>query len=264
MAEEGILSVRSLVESDLGPLRRFTGILDSMPKEKKFYGEGENKRESYQVSLNFKELDVLESIEPYHFPIYSVTVTESNRKKSKFGVFGVSLASILDQQYSDAQKDPSSPEYVRPSDRMDLKDCISKRIGMVLADGEEGRPPMHELFDGRSKDEAHPKGQDVPTAAWEVYMVEGIGIAGEEGISPLEKAMELLDGKTLAEFNSAALASDSVRSDVELLNSIGMAVSAPKSFTNTMIASKQFYKSQDGIFHKGPPPSVAPKGSKAK
>ncbi len=249
MADEAKQSIRNLIDSDSGPLRRFIGTLESTPEEPKSYGEGEQKRTSMQISLNFKDLEVIEAVEPYHFPIFTITLSESNRKKSKYGVFGVSLAEILDMQYTDDQKDPTSPNYVRPGDRMDLPDCIGKRIGMVLCDGEEGRPAKVDLFDGRAKDEAHPKGQDVPTAVWKCYMIEGIGSAdGSAGVTPIEKAMQLLNGKTLAEFNKLAMQNDLIRSDVALLQSIGMAPSAANSFANTMVSSKQFTKSKEGVF----------------
>jgi hypothetical protein len=119
-----------------------------------------------------------------------------------------------------------------------------------MADAEDGRPPMHDLFDGRAVDETHLKGQDVPTPTWEVYMVEGIGVAGGEGVTPMQKAMELLDGKTSSEFSQAALASDIIRNDPDLLQSIGLPASAAKNFTNTMITSKQFTKDKGGVFHK--------------
>lgn len=252
MADENQFpSARGLVEGDLGPLRRFTGVLDSMPGETKTWGEGtSDERKSVKRSYNFREIEVIEAVEPYQFPIYTISVSESNRKKSKYGVLSSSLTDILDQTLTEAQKDPSSPEYVKPQDRMDWKDCVGKRMGLVLADGEDGRPPKHELFDGRAKDEEHPRGQDVPTPAWEVYMVEGIGSKGAEGKTPMGEAMELLDGKTLAEFNQAALANDLIRSDVQLLQSIGMPVTAPNSFANTMIAGGQFTKDDKEVFHR--------------
>jgi len=249
--EEKVPSVRGLVDSDIGPLRRFTGILASMPQEPQVWNEGTaDERKSVQISLNFKDLEVIQSIEPYHFPIYTIKFTLSNRKKSKYGVFGLSLAEILDQQYTEAQKDPESPEFVKASDRMDLSDCIGKRLGMVMADGEDGRPPKHNLFDGRARDEEHPNGQDVPTATWECYMVEGIGVAGGEGVSAMDKAMELLDGKTIDEFRAAAMQNDLVKGDMALLQSIGMPETADKSFGNTMVNSGAFTKDNEGRFHK--------------
>lgn len=245
--EERTHSIRGLVDTDVGPLRKFTGVFDSMPDEKKTYGEGDKKRVSTQISLNFKDIEVIEAIEPYHFPIFTVLLSESNRKKSKYGVFGQSLAVVLDMQYTPEQLDPSSPEYIKPSARMDLKDCIGKRMGLVLADGEEGRPTPPDLFDGRANEG---KGGDVPTPCWTVYMVEGIGVLGEQGNTPNDKAMELLDGKTLAAFNKLALADPTIRADGDLLAAISLPASAPNSFGNTMITSGQFTKDKTGVFHK--------------
>lgn len=264
MAEQ-LPSARGLIDTDSGPLRRFTGVLDSFPGEPQTYNEGQaNERKSMQRSYNFKDLEVVEAVEPYQFPIYTIKVTESNRKKSRYGILSTSLTDILDQTLTDEQKDPSSPSFVPPKDRLDWKDCIGKRMGLVLADGEDGRPAKHDLFDGRAVDEAHPKGQDMPTATWEVYFIEGIGTKGSGGVSPLDKAIELLGGKTVSQFNQAALANDLVRGDVQLLQAIGMPVSAPNSFTNQMLAAGQFTKDQTGVFHKVQAEAPAPAPTKAK
>ena len=249
--EERELSTRGLIDADFGPLRRFTGILDSTPTDKQTFGEGDKARESTRVSLNFKEIDVKESVEPYHFPIYVVTLSQSTRKKSRWGVFSegtpkdrsVGFNNVVDQQYSPEQLDPTSPEYIKPSERMDLKDCLGKRFGMVLTDGQEGRPEPMNLFDGRSN-------TDKPTPAWTVYEVEGIGTAGGQGTSPMEVAMDLLDGKTLAQFNKDALANPVIRGDTTLLQSISMPVSAPSNFANTLVKSGAFAKDKQGVYHK--------------
>lgn len=240
-------SIRNLVDADVGPLRRFTGVFDSMPTEKKKFGEGEKARAYEQISFFYKEIEVLEAVEPYHLPIFSITVNKSNKKKSKYGVIGVSWAEVLDQQYTPEQLDPTNPEYIRPTARMDLKDCFGKRIGLILADGEDGRPAPPMLFDGRANEG---KGGDAPTPVWMVYMVEGIGMTGDTGETPLAKAIELLDGKTLPQFNKAALENEQIRADTELLSSISMPPSAPNNFANTMVASKKFTKGKDGVFHK--------------
>ena len=251
MAEEGMVSTRGLIDADLGPLRKFTGVLDSTPTEKQTFGEGEAARESTRISLNFKELDVKEAVEPYHFPIYVITLSQSNRKKSRWGVFSegtpkdrtVGFNNVVDQQYTPEQLDYSSPEYVKPSERMDLKDCLGKRFGMVLTDGIEGRPAPMDLFDGRLN-------ADKPTPAWTVYEVEGVGIAGEQGVSAMDLAMKLLDGKTLAEFNKLALDNPIIRNDTALLQAISMPPSAATNFANTLIKAKKFTKGTDGVYRK--------------
>lgn len=247
------ITTRNLIDADVGPLRRFTGVLDSMPTEERTYGEGESARATTRISLNYKEIEVLEALEPYHFPIFTISIGQSNRKKSRWGVFGTSLNEILDQQYTAEQLDPASPNYIKPSDRMDINDCLGKRMGLVLADGAEGRPAPPLLYDGRAE-------EDRLTPAWTTYMIEGLGVTGGQGKTPLDAAMEKLDGKTLADFNQAALADPLIRGDATLLQSISLPVSAPNSFANTMIASGQFTKDDQEIYHKvvGPAPTVTP------
>lgn len=247
--DDTILTTRNLVDADVGPLRRFTGILDSLPLEERTYGQGESARTATQCSPNFKDIEVLEAVEPYHFPIFTLTppISLSNRKKSKWGTLGQSFNEIVDQQYSAEQLDPKSPNYVKPQDRMDIKDAIGKRLGMVMADGEEGRPEAPALWDGRANDG---KGGDVPTPCWKVYSVEGIGVAGGQGVNALDLAMGLLDGRTLADFNKDALDNAIIRSDVNLFTSISMPESAPNSFASTMLAGGKFTKDENNVYHK--------------
>ena len=236
MAEEGMVTTRNLIDADVGPLRRVTGILDSTPTEKATYGEGEAARPVTRININLKELDVKEAIEPYHFPIYTFQMSLSNRKKSRWGVFGESLNAILDSQYTEDQLNSLNPAYVKPSDRLDIKDCIGKRIGIVMADGEDGRPEPPMLYDGRAGVQA-----DRPTPTWTVYEVEGIGVTGGAQ-NPMDLAMELLDGKTLADFNSAALANPVIRGDTALLQAISLPPTASASFANTLVTAGKFTK----------------------
>ncbi len=255
--ENSAPSTRGLVEGDLGPLRRFTGILDSAPTEVKTYGEGDSARASIQVKLNVKDIDVKEAVEPYHFPIYTITLSQSNRKKSRWGVLSegtptdrnIGFNNVADQQYTPEQLDPSNANYMKPSDRMDLiRDCMGKRLGFVMTDGLDGRPASMDLYDGRAD-------EDRPTPAWTVYEIEGVGVAGGgSGVSAMDLAMGLLDGKTLADFNKAALDNPIIRADTALLQSIGMPPTAANSFANVLKQSGKFYQDDAGVFHAGTAP----------
>lgn len=242
MAEDP--STRGLIDGDLfSPLRRITGILDSMPTEPRTYGEGEKTRTTTQVTLNLRDLEVIDTVEPYHYPIFSPQFGQSNRKKSRWGVLSESFNEIVDSVLTTEQKDPDNPNYILPKNRTDIKDCIGKRFGLVMSDGEDGRPLPPMLYDGRAD-------VDKPTPTWMVYSVEGFGVAGGQGVTPLDKAMELLNNRTLADFNQEALANPIVRGDATLLASISMPVTAPTSFSNTMVTSGQFTVDENGVYHR--------------
>lgn len=245
--EQKPITTRNLIESGLGPLRRFTGLFVSMPTQEQTYGEGEEARVSTRINLNYGDIDVLESVEPYHFPTVTISISQSNKKKSRWGVFGESFNVVVDQQYSAEQLNQDSPKYIPPKDRMDIEKCIGKRKGLVMADGEEGRPQPPILWNGRAGEDG--KGADVPTPTWTVYMVEGIGTVGA-GQNPIDLAMDMLDGSTLAEFNAKAMGSPVIREDVELLQAISQPPSAPGSFANALVTAGKFAKDDQETYHK--------------
>jgi hypothetical protein len=249
MAQDKQPSARGLVDSDLGPLRKYEGILDSMPVEQKT-STGDKPRPYSQITFNVKDIDVREAVEPYPFPIASIIMNVSNKKKSRYGVFCISVTDILDMAYSKEQLDPSNPNYIPSSKRMDLADCVGKRMGFVLADGEEGRPQPPLLWDGRAVDETHAKGQEMPTPCWVCYMIEGIGSTGSSGSSPMDEAKKLLDGRTISQFNQAALANPIIRGDKDLLTAISAPTSSPTSFTTVMLSANMFSKDENGVYHK--------------
>ena len=246
-SEQKPITTRNLIEGGLGPLRRFTGLFASMPTQEQTYGEGEDARVSTRINLNYGDIDVQESVEPYHFPTVTITISQSNKKKSRWGVFGGSFNDVVDQQYSADQLDQGNPNYVPPKDRMDIEKCIGKRMGLVMADGEDGRPKPPILWNGRAGEDG--KGADVPTPTWTVYSVEGVGVVGG-GQNPMDLAMDMLDGATLAEFNAKAMANPVVRGDVELLQAISQPPSAPGSFANALVTAGKFTKDDQEVFHK--------------
>ena len=207
------------------------------------------------LRCNLKEVEVLEAVEPYHFPTYTITVSKSNRKKSAWGFLSeggpddraVGFNNIADQQYSAEQLDQSNPNYVKLSARLDIMACIGKRLGFVMADGEDGRPKSPMLFDGRANSGA---GGDVPRPSWTIYSIEGIGVASTQGQSAMDVAMSLLDGKTLADFNALALANPFIRADAALLQGISKPISAPDSFANTLVTAGKFTKDEQEVYHK--------------
>lgn len=244
MSEVAMPSSRGLVDFDVGPLRRFTAIIDSMPKEPQTFGEGADARQSMRITVNCGQLEVVEAIEPYHFPVFQFQVTESNKKKSRYGVLSTSFNEVADSQYTPEQLDPSNPAFIKDTDRMSWKDVIGKtRVGFVLADGENGRPEPAMLYDGRAQ-------EDRPTWVWMVYSIEGVGVAGGQGVDATALAESLLDGKTLADFNKEALGNDIIKGNSALLQSIALPPTAPGNFANALVTAGKFSKDDAGVYHK--------------
>jgi len=215
MVQGGIPSVRGL--EDVGtPLRKFRGTLDSVPPPEDRYGKS-------RVTLNFRDVEVIESVEPYHFPIAQISMNQSNRKNSNWGVFGNSLAKLLSKEE-------------------DLKDCIGRRFGMVM-----------EL--GRKYGENQQTGEDLIGNPWHVFELDGKvpGGAAEGAKDALETARELLNNKTRADFNAAAFADETIRKDTNLQQAI-----IDKSFITAELQLGNFEEDAEGVFHRVQEEAAAP------
>lgn len=203
--KQELISVRNLVEGEARtPLRKFYGVLDSYAPEE-WFG-------TTRVNLNFKDLEVLASVEPYQFPIATIPIKLSNRKSSGWGIFGESLAQCI------------------PEDE-DLKDCIGKRLGMEMEEG-------HEFGVDRATQEK------MLGNVWRVFEVEGV-VAGASTTTANDQAQNLLDGRSLSEFNKLAFADPIVRKDSGLVKSI-----TNKSFVKGLVDNGLFAKDENDVYHK--------------
>lgn len=218
MTEAPTPSVRGLVDSEFyTPLRKITGILDSMYREDRQFGTF--------VVLNLKELEVIKSVEPYILPIAQISIKESNKKNSAWGLFGESLVQLLGEDE-------------------DVKDCVGRRIGLEM-------------------EEAHVYGKDRQTqedmvgVVWRAYSLEGAA-GGKQ--SAAARAKELLIGKTRAEFNKLAYADPLIKADPALQRAI-----TDRSFINALVQTGEVAEDANGVFSWAPgkgtaatPPGKAP------
>ncbi len=206
--EDELISVRKLVDSDYGtPLRHFKGVLKEYAPEDKTFGTF--------VNFNFTDVEVIHSVEPYNFPIATISIKLSNKKKSGFGIFGDSLAVLL------------------PDDQ-DLKDCVGKVMTLKMEEG-------HVYGKDRNT------GEDMVGNPWSVIELEGAA-APAEGValqSAADRAKELLIGKTRADFNKAAYADPIIRKDTGLQRSI-----TDKSFINSLVQLGKVHEDENGVFKK--------------
>lgn len=204
--EQLITSTRGLVDGGGGtPLRDFWGDLKSIYPETDPYGD--------KNVLNFADIEVIESTEPYNFPTATIRIKISNKKDSSWGVFGGSVNVFLE-----------------PDE--DVADLVDKRLHMQMQVGYE--------FGGKDKE-----GKPFVGNPWKVVEIDGVSAAGADASvsSSVTKAKALLSGKTRAEFNKAALADTAIRKDAELQRSI-----VDKSFIKAMLDTGEYIEDENGVF----------------
>lgn len=199
-------TTRGLVDSEIGtPLREFSGILDAIYPEERKFGDVN--------VMNFRDVEVKESVEPYNFPTATIAIKVSNLKGSGWGVFGESLNLLI------------------PEDE-DISDCVGKRLNLKMEVGH---------VYGKTKE-----GIDMVGNPWTVTEVEGEAApaAGGKGkSSATDKAKTLIIGKTRAEFNKDAFADSAIRKDAALTRAI-----TDKSFINAMIELGEVVEDENGVF----------------
>jgi hypothetical protein len=210
MTEDNI-TIRGLTEGGDIPVKKFRGTLKEIVKDTNQYGT--------YVNLNFQVVEIIASDSPFELPIIPVRVKYSNRVKSKWGILAASMAKII-------------PETE------DLNDQIDKEMLLEKTEG-------HMLY---SRDSNEGKGGDIPMPAWEVTEIEGIGVAdagaGSAGTAT-DRAKELLDGSTLADFNKQALSDPKIRKDAALVKAI-----TNKSFITGMVEAGIFELDENKVYHK--------------
>ena len=221
MVDQGLVTVRNLKDLEFGgtPLRKFYGILESIYPEERTFGPGSSPQ--IHNVLNFKEVEVIETVEPYNFPIAVISIKASDKKSSGWGLFGESLLKFL-------------------SEDEDIKDCVGRKFGLEMEVG-------HVYGKDRQT------GEDMTGNPWLVFELEGASAeapAAKDGkvkvkVTAGERAEELLDNKTRAEFNKSFYADPLCRKDTALQRSV-----TDKSFINSLVQLGKFTEDEDGVFHK--------------
>jgi len=207
MSEE-LVSIRGLIEGyQRSPLREFKGKLERFTTE---LVDRFPPARTY-VNLNYNDIEVIESVEPYPFPIAQLSFPLNKRKVSQWTVYADSLAKLI-------------PE------NQDIRNTVNMIHHMKLTSG-------HMMW---NRDE----GKATAREAWEV-----IGLAGEGAIqsSPMDavaRALELLDGKAEEEWNQLVFQNAVVKGDAKLIDNILHRVFLPE-----MESTGKISKDTNGIWH---------------
>jgi len=229
------------------PLRYFRGTLTSITGS--MVQRGNMPKAKLEVSYNFDKpgvpIEVFVSTEPYPFPIAQISMMHSTRDKSNTGVLGISIDKIIN-----AGVDENIPQG---DPRVKNHDFLINKIQ------EWKVTPGHMMWD-------NDKQEETPREAWEVVYVEGVGgtpysgggistptmadtparagAATPTGVTPIQQALNLLDGKTQQDWNTLVFQDPLVKGDSALVSSI-----ISGTFIPPMEASGMVTKDDNGIYH---------------
>lgn len=218
------------------PLRDFWGTLTGITGA--MVQRGQMQQARLEVSYNFDGVEVMESTEPYPFPIAQISVMHNNRAQSAMGVLGKSIDTIIN-----AGVDENAPqEQVKNQDSL-----IGKRQHWKVTGG-------HMMYDVEKK-------QETPRDCWELVEVEGMAsaptskaVAGaastptitpSKAETPTQRAMSLLDNRTLQQWNNEVFKDTVVKAGGgDLINTI-----IQGTFVSTLEASGLVTKDANGVYH---------------
>ena len=206
-----ITNPRKLVEGGRQtPLVEFTGTLAAWePKHDSQY-------DRVLITFSFTDVNVIESVEPYDFPIAEITIPFSARQKSLWGIFLKSIAT-------------EGEDVVTP--------MVGQTLHMRYTEG-------HMLWNGQEK-------KETARSAWQLVTDgQSQGTTGSTS-SPIAHLVRLLDGSTEAAFMQVALRDEVVRSKPSLAQAI-----LHKTLIPAIEAASLITKDQDDVYHLAVEPDV--------
>jgi len=177
-------SKREQLVSYYTPLKKFTGHFDEytvVARKGKFAKEGQQ-----DVNLKYSNLSDLVSDSPYEYKITVIALKFSDALASGYVVFENSIAKLLG----------------KPEGSVGIDNIVGMDVTMEREDN-------YVFF-------TDDNGKESKGTVWRV--TSGTGKAS--ATTPLAKAVELLEGKSKAEFPAIAIADDVIKTDATLCNSI--------------------------------------------
>ena len=206
--EQPIVSIRNLERGRFSqPLKEFKGTFKGLSDEDVEHTEY-NGKPGLRVHLKFSDVEVIESTEPYDFPIAELSLPYSKTADSIWGVLSDSMVLHI-------------------PDNKNITDLAGVRMHLKFT-------PGHMMWDGQKR---------TPRESWEVVGIEGKASATPKK-SGLDRALEILNGKTTQQFNQAALSDPVVRADSEIQPLI-----LGKKFIPQMIEMGAATVDKDGVHH---------------
>ena len=228
------------------PLIRFKGVLAEYKAEEKTRQSDQGKY--VIISFHFSGIEVIDSEEPYPFPIVVLSLSykppKDSRGGTKWDAFAASLRKLL----------PTNPDLDLLVGKQQEWARLPAKVRSPLAD-EEGNPQL----DGNQKQ----LWGDVDVLCWKVVSVEGIGSAAEKDEDFNKFLVELANGKTEPKFYEDALTNAEVTARPNIVEAI-----VGRKLLSTLTEMGLITRDAEGILHKvtadnalsgsNPTPSEAP------
>ena len=170
------------------PLIKFRGILKEYELIETTYQD--SGRKSERVKFDFTDVQVIESREPYSFPIATIQIGYNNQSDSRWDVWKESAAKFLPTRDIDLLQGKEQEWYYGPAK---VRGPLKNEDGEDVIDERTGKAKWG-LMDAD---------------AWQVTWVEGAEVA--DGASITDRVLELLDGKTESAFNAALMTDQEAR-----------------------------------------------------
>lgn len=228
------------------PLRYFRGRM--LPFTGAMVQRGNMKTPKLEVTYHFAELEVYDSVEPYPFPEANISIMHSTSDGSQASVLGKSIDRIINA----GTDENLLQEQVNNQDFL-----VGKLQEWRYTPGHKTRKPNEQNV-----------WEETTMEAWEVTWVEGVGgtpysgggvaapAVGAPGVAPQApaqpaglppevQAVNLLEGKTLQQFNSVVFQDPVVKTDQALMGKI-----IGQTWIAELEAAGTVFKDDNGVYHK--------------
>lgn len=203
------------------PLLRFKAILKEYRSERR-KDEGSS-REFMVVNFDFTDLVVIESVEPYPFPVATLQIGYSSTEKTRWDALAQSIKGLFGRT-------PALDEIQGKMQEWHFGDCKLRT---------------------KDEEEADPKKQwkDLPGQAWQVVSIDGIGAPAEK-VDLTELVLNLLDGKTENDFYQEFYQNSDIKKDSALVESV-----TNRELLDTFEKAGRAHRDGEGVWHKGAKPA---------
>ncbi len=214
----GEVFVPSLETKAFGtPLLRFRGTLKEYLSKPQ---QDQGGRSFMVIDFNFIDIAVIESVEPYAFPICTIGVGYSTTADTKWDALAKSIKKLFGRTPA-------------------LDEIVGKQQEWHFA------PAML-----TTKDESTGQWIKQPTNAWQIVSIDGLGSPAQASADIDAHVLDLLDGKNEQDFQQVFFVDPEIRKHPELIEQ-----ATNRQLLPNLESAGRAYRDDAGVWHKGTKPA---------